>query len=433
MENKVEEKPVFIHQSLSALLKIVTFFTIVGLALLAVMPRLTSALDLGIVATVNEDIITQFDLSNRIGLTLISTRTEDTLENRQKVAMAVLRNLIDERLMLATAKNENITATESEVNGELRALSQRNKLSLDEMAAFFAQRNIDIMALADQFRAQIAWRKFVKRKLSRQIQVSDTEITSERQRLARIQDKTQRRIFEILIPLENPEQEPQIRQGVNRLHQQLLAGADFVAVARDFSKSHNASQGGDMGWLYEGQMRAQLWSAILPLKKGEITAPIRSLRGFHIFKVAGIRAQKSDETDIKVTWLQVTLPEQAEDEAETRADLVNQIRTDFNACALPNSEPYTKMTTRQYQNLTMGQLSPLIAATLKGLEVGEVSEAVALNDALNVLGLCQKTEKTANLPSTGEIKNRIGNQRLEILANRYLRDIRNAAFIDIRQ
>ena len=81
----------------------------------------------------------------------------------------------------------------------------------------------------------------------------------------------------------------------------------------------------------------------------------------------------------------------------------------------------------------MGQLSPLIAATLKGLEVGEVSDAVALNDAFIVLGLCQKTEKTANLPSTGEIKNRIGNQRLEILANRYLRDLRNAAFIDIRQ
>ena len=116
-------------------------------------------------ASVNDDIITQFDLSNRIGLTLISTRTKDTMENRQKVAMAVLRNLIDERLMLAAAKNENITATESEVTEELKALSQRNKLSIDDMTAFFAQRNIDIMALADQFRAQIACANLL-RKLS---------------------------------------------------------------------------------------------------------------------------------------------------------------------------------------------------------------------------------------------------------------------------
>ena len=65
----------------------------------------------------------------------------------------------------------------------------------------------------------------------------------------------------------------------------LAAGGDFAELARSRSKDPSSAGGGDLGWLARGELDATFEQPLLALQKGQVTAPIRSAGGYHIFKL----------------------------------------------------------------------------------------------------------------------------------------------------
>ena len=66
---------------------------------------------------------------------------------------------------------------------------------------------------------------------------------------------------------------------------QLRTGKPFEELARDYSEGAEAKEGGDMGWLEKGQLLGEIDEKIFALNEGEITVPIKSSLGYHLFKV----------------------------------------------------------------------------------------------------------------------------------------------------
>lgn len=79
-------------------------------------------------------------------------------------------------------------------------------------------------------------------------------------------------------------------QGLARnILERLKGGADFAALAREFSTCPSKSKGGDLGWFGPGQMVAPFEEAVKKLSHGRISAVVKTQFGFHIIRKTGQR------------------------------------------------------------------------------------------------------------------------------------------------
>lgn len=89
------------------------------------------------------------------------------------------------------------------------------------------------------------------------------------------------------------EQKEKIRHKAQSVLREARAGKDFAQLAREYSEEATAAQGGDVGWVIQGQMLPVLDKAAFGLKKGEVGDVVESPLGFHILKAEETREEKT--------------------------------------------------------------------------------------------------------------------------------------------
>jgi len=129
-----------------------------------------------ILATVNDDIITSYDFYNRMNMAFANAGLDPTQENIQRVSSGVIQELIYEKLQLQSANEAGIIVTEEEVNNALLSMAKQNQVSFDTFKEQLEINQIDISTLKDQIISKISWNKYIARKITPQVNVSDEEI-----------------------------------------------------------------------------------------------------------------------------------------------------------------------------------------------------------------------------------------------------------------
>ncbi|MFA5468155.1 MAG: peptidylprolyl isomerase [Sphaerochaetaceae bacterium] len=79
------------------------------------------------------------------------------------------------------------------------------------------------------------------------------------------------------------------RQLAEDLRKRILKGANFAALARDFSTCPSKSKGGDLGWFTEGAMVKPFEEAVKRMSVGSISPVVATQFGFHVIKKTGSR------------------------------------------------------------------------------------------------------------------------------------------------
>jgi peptidyl-prolyl cis-trans isomerase SurA len=120
-------------------------------------------------------------------------------------------------------------------------------------------------------------------------------------------------------------------------------------------------------------------------------------------------------------------------EAKRKAE-ANTFRTAFQGCdhaleqAAGNPDIVVKPQTRREQ----GQLAPDMKAALAKLDVGGVSEPQRVPEGIQIVAVCAKNAIAGQTEATVEVREEISNERGQLLARRYLRDLRSDAVIEYR-
>lgn len=236
----------------------------------------------GIAAVVNDDIISMSDLSARLQLALVSSGLPGTAEVRQRLTPQVLRSLVDERLQMQEASRANIAVTDKEIDDAFGRVAEQNQMKRDQLEKMLASQGVPRSALESQIRATIGWGKLVQRRLRPSIEIGEDEIDAVLRRIEANAGKPEYLAAEIFLAVDSPEREEEVRRLADRLVEQIGQGASFPAVARQFSQSAGATNGGDLGWVQQGQLPDELDSALRDLRPGQASRPIRSLTGYHI-------------------------------------------------------------------------------------------------------------------------------------------------------
>src|SRR3954470_5144011 len=282
-------------------------------ALLAVIlvaaPALAaSAQGLRVVARVNDDAITDFELKQRITFAVRSSGMQETPDLQQRLAPQLLRQMIDERLQIQHAKGLGVRASEAEINQRVAEIERAAGMQHGQFKLFLQSIGVPDEIAAQQIEATIAWAKIVRRRVRPQVDVSEAEIDDAMARIRANVGKTESRVAEIFIPIDKVEQADEAKRSADRVIEQLRRGASFPALAQQFSQGATAQTGGDLGWILPGSLDPALDSAMEKLPLRQASEPIRTPAGYHILYVIDRRPFASARPDdIKLNLVQMPL------------------------------------------------------------------------------------------------------------------------------
>jgi peptidyl-prolyl cis-trans isomerase SurA len=237
----------------------------------------------GIAAVVNEDAITMSDVEDRMRLIIASSGLPNTPEIKNKLSGQVVGSLIEEQIKIQEGRRLEIDVTQDEINQGFATIAQQNNIPVDKFTAMLTQSGINIGTLHHQIEAQIAWGKVVQKEVRPKITVTDSDVDEGLARFEANIGRTEYLLAEVLLPVDSVKSESDTLQLANNLISEIRAGkVPFAKVAQQFSKAPGAEQGGDIGWVQQGQLPEELDRVLPTLIAGGVSQPIRSLSGYHI-------------------------------------------------------------------------------------------------------------------------------------------------------
>ena len=410
-----------------------------ALCLFCALPGIAHAQEIRIAAVVNNQIVTGDDLAARLKLVMSASGIPDTPENRQRLISRVLRSLIDEKLQMQEAKRLNIAVSDKEVQDALGRIEQRNNMAKGGLDAYLAHAGIPRSTLIDQITAAIAWEKVVHNSLAQDVTISDEEVNEAMSRLKEDVGKPQYRIAEIFLSIDNPSQESDVHNLADRLISQIRAGANFAAVAQQFSQSPSAAVGGDIGWVTASQLGPQLGEAAQKMKPGEMSYPVRTTAGYYILYLVQQRTLgAADPNDTMLSLAEVVFPlsdTASPDERQHVMAQAQQVSATAKSCgemAKIGHEQAPQFST-EIPQVRAGDLPPNLRSQVLALKVAEASKPLPLHGGIGVIMICRRQNPTGGMPTREQVADSLGRERLDALARRYMRDLRRGAFVDIRQ
>jgi peptidyl-prolyl cis-trans isomerase SurA len=416
-----------------------------GLLLWAALPSQAAlAIDLRIAAVVNEDVISGQDLADRLQLVMVTSGVPDSEETRARLAPQVLRGLIEERLQLQEAERLGITVDDAEIEQALRNIAARNEMTPEMMRSFIIANDVSMDTLIAQLRAQIAWVKVVNRQIRPRVAVSVDQLDLAMEEIGRARGQPEYHLAEIVLPVDGPGQEEAVARDALRLVQTVREGADFATFARQFSVAASAEQGGDLGWVSASGIPPELLPTLERMRPGDVSEPIRSNVGYHIFLLNERRLAAAVDAvarDIEVELAQVlfaadeTTPDATLEQLRREAAALRDRLVDCDAMASV-AEEIAAPASGRLGWLKVGDLPPQLARAVMGLEIEDVSPPLEGPAGIHLLMVCERREPngvaTAASTDREELALRLENERIDRLARRYLRDLRSQAFIEVR-
>lgn len=265
--------------------------------------------DANVVATVNGKPILRSEVE-----TLYQTNLGDSHQQPSKVQadimrLNILRQLIDEEIVMQRAAKQDLTATDEEVSERLNEI--KAPFTPDEFQKRLDAQHLTLNDLKREIRRNRTEEKLFNKEITSRINVTDADITNYYDEHKAEFDlmEPQYHLAEIVVTgtpmppqqvgnLQNSKamNDADAKRKIEMLHNRLESGDDFAALAMNFSENSNtAGNGGDMGFVSESQLRSQpmVYAALSKLQPGQITdvLPIyanpnsKQPVGYEIFKL----------------------------------------------------------------------------------------------------------------------------------------------------
>ena len=408
--------------------------------LIALVSNQTSAQQVlqKIEALVNDDIISGYDLKQRVGLIIAASGGERTPEEIEQLSQQVLRSMVDERLQLQEAAEYEVEIEDAEIEEAFVNIAGNFQQTPEQFEEFLSNSGSSKASLADQLRAEFAWQAIVNGRLGGQISISDEEVDERIERIIANTGKYEYRVAEIYLIVDNPSRRALVRETADRLFEQLNRGSQFYILAQQFSETSSASSGGDMGWVSEDQLSQEIKDVLSQMSVGQVSIPIFSGSGYYILNLIDRRRILSvDPMDVEVKLHSLFYPfteEINQDIAEAWVNNSETIMPNLNSCddipAVAEQLGITEF--GQVAELPLRQLNPRLAPMITDLEVGKASQPVVSEDGVRYFVVCDKTIPEIIQPTFNQVFSQLEQERLALMARRYLRDLRRDSIVDYK-
>jgi peptidyl-prolyl cis-trans isomerase SurA len=388
-------------------------------------------------AIVNGAVITQTDIDQRLALLAIANGGKIPPEELDRLRQQVLRNLIDETLQIQAASTAKIDVKRSDIDKTIVRVAANVKQTPDQLAQFLEQNGSSINSLRRQIEGEIAWQRLQRAKIESGVSVGDDEVKAVIDKLTASKGTEEYKVGEIFLSA-TADSQAQVLANANKILDQLKNGASFAGYARQYSEASTAAVGGDLGWVRPEQLPQPLAAAIQTMGPGMVSNPIPVPGGVSIVVVQDTRkVMTADPRDAVMSLKQVsvsfpkgTTRQQAEpivarfaEEARNVGGCggADKIASDFHGEVV------------QSDDVKMRDLPPALQQMMLPMQVGQATQPFgSIEEGVRVLVICGRDEVNSNEPTYDQVYNQLNEERVNLRARRYLRDLRRDAVIEFR-
>jgi peptidyl-prolyl cis-trans isomerase SurA len=398
-----------------------------------------------IVALVDEGVVLQSELDQQVEMITRQLRAQGTrMPPPEVLREQILENLVVQQVQLQRAERLGIQVGDEQLNVSLQRVAERNNISFLQLPAALEAQGISYGVFREQMRRDMTIDAVRQRDVVARIAVSEREIRRWiEQQEAVAGSQIDFDISQILVAMPEdptPEQRDEAQARAAELHARLLAGEDFAELAVAASAGQQALTGGRLGWRSGSQLPEQFAPAIRALSPGEISEPIRSSSGFHIFKVNDTRGgnEKIVQLQTKARHI-LLLPNEVRDDATIRGQLASIRERVLNGesfadiAMLESEDPGTAPRGGDLGWNPPGSFVPEFDAQLDSLEPGELSEPFRSPYGWHLVLVEERMERdTTDEVRRMEAVQAIRTSKQEQETELWLRKLRDEAWVEIR-
>ena len=398
-----------------------------------------------IVAVVNDDVILQSELDRAEQ----NVRTQYANRQNQLPPEDVLRKQVLERLILARlsverAADTGVRVSDAEVDSAIANIAAQNKTTPDQMRAQLEAQGQSFTDFRKTLRDELTIQRLRQRFAQTRISVSDAEVDAAI--AAQTAGGPQYHLANIMVALPDNATPEQIATGQKKIDgvKALIdkGEMDFSAAAVRYSDANNALEGGDLGWRSLDEIPSSFASAIRGLQVGQLLGPIRGPSGFQLLKLVETRdaAQAGPQmvTQYHARHIFVRAGGQADDaQAKAKIDtLAARLAggADFAALAKEASDDANSATKGGDLGwFTLETYGPEFGSKVASLQDGQVSAPFRSTAGWHIVQrIGERQADVGDQNRRAQVRETIGQRKLEEEWNRYERQMRDEAYVDIR-
>ncbi|MFT3966466.1 MAG: peptidylprolyl isomerase [Sphingobium sp.] len=387
-------------------------------------------------AIVNGQVVTGTDVDQRLALVILANGGKVEEEERDRLRLQVLRNIIDETLQIQEAAANDIRISQSEIDQSFARVAGNFKSTPAGFTDYLKQNGSSAASIKRQIEGELAWQRLLRRKVQPYVNVSEDEVKSMIDRMKQAKGSEEFRIGEIYLSA-TPENAEQIAENARKIIEQIKQGGSFQAYARQYSEASTAAVGGDLGWVRPAQLPDELAQTAQQMQPGQIGGPVALPGGFSIlYLIDKRRVLAADPRDATLSLKQIGInfaPGTTAAQAKAVADkFAAQIKS-IQGCGTANAVAQ-KLGADVVDNdgVKVRDLPPQLQQIMMTLQVGEATPPFgAVSDGVRVLVLCGRDDAVeGQIPSFDQVMGQMEEERVNKRARIYLRDLRRDAIIE---
>ncbi|CAH1903866.1 Chaperone SurA [Candidatus Nitrotoga sp. HW29] len=398
-----------------------------------------------IVAVVNNDAITRYELEDRLSIVERQLNKQGTaLPAIDMLKKQLLERMITEMLQVQFAKETGIRIDDIQLDKTLQRIAKENKFSsLAEFRAQLEKENVDFKKFREEIRGEIIYARLREREVDSKLVISEGEVdnylNNQAKQLGNGEEFHLAHIL-ILVPEQASADKIQTtRQRADQALAQLRDGAEFAQVAAGFSDAKDALEGGNLGWRSADRTPAIFLEVLRKMAPGETSPVFRSPNGFHILKLL---EKRNKENSVVITQTEVrhilikTSELVPEHEAKSRLLVIKQRiekGADFTKQAKLYSEDGSAAKGGDLGWISPGDTVPEFEAAMNQLEIGQMSGAVQSPFGWHLIQVLERRNTDVS------VKEKKKQARMAIRADKsdaayqdWLRQLRDGATIEYR-
>ena len=397
-----------------------------------------------IVAVVDKDVVMESELNKRIEAVQrqLSERSI-TLPPESVLKKQVLEQLILENLQLQMGRNGGIRIDDWTLNDAVSQIARRNGMTLEEFRKNLEADGLSYAEAREEIRREMIINRVRQRQITSRIQVSEQEVDNFlRSPEGQASQQIEYRLGHILIATPDtptPAQVQAAEKEATDVVNQLRNGANFAEMAIAHSKGQNALEGGDLGWRTAEQLPTLFAEQAVQMTDGQISEPVRTAGGFHIFKLKDSRGnEKVLEEQYNVRHILIK-PNEIRNDTESQMltkDLYNRIQSGESFADLARAfsdDPGSALNGGSLDWVAPETLVPEFQKVMKETPKDVVSEPFQSSFGWHVLEVKGKRQSdVSNQVRRNNVRELLGMRKFEEELEVWLREIRDQTFVEIR-
>ena len=398
-----------------------------------------------IAVIVNQELVTAGEIDRRMERAQAEVARGARLPPEPELRQLTLDALIDERVMLSTARESGMRVDDAEVDRAIQNVAAQNQITLPVLRQRLAAEGTDYFRFRANIREQIMIERLREREVYQRIRVSDEDVDKfldEQRAVANADAETNLAQILVTVPDDADVATVAARRAVAALAlARVKNGEAFEAVSREVSEDGNRAQGGVIGARPASRLPDAFVEATKALKPGEVTAqPLRTGAGFHLLKVIsrkGVQLGQVQQTRARHVLLRTSPQLTAEVAARRLTEYRRQIESgskNFEAIAREFSEDGSAAAGGDLGWSSPGVMVPEFEQAMNALAINGLSDPVVSRFGVHLIQVLERREQAVELKQLREqARIALREQRFDQAYADWTKELRSRAYVEYRE